>query len=261
MDGHAPAVRTFEMDNNAFAIELYGQLRNQSGNLFFSPESISTALAMTYAGARAETAAEMATILHFALPPDRLHRAMGTLLRDRNAVHDGYQLKETDALWVQTGYLLLPEFPWPQDDSRIVADVFREEQPRLLPLPTQPLQRFGGSDDRAEAMVGPSTQISVHICMPIWYYASHEKNRDVPEGRATQETASHFNQNRCASRGANSARHRCLPERTVMTECEKRDSNPGTSTSVGAGGCSDIATLYPKTVILCADKWLDRLSQ
>ena len=38
--------------NNAFAIELYRQLRNQSGNLFFSPESISTVLAMTYAGAR-----------------------------------------------------------------------------------------------------------------------------------------------------------------------------------------------------------------
>jgi serpin B len=97
-------------DNNAFAIELYGQLRKQSGNLFFSPESISTALAMTYAGARAETAAEMAKTLHFTLPPERLHPAMGALLRDRNAAHDGYQLKEADALWVQTGYSLLPEF-------------------------------------------------------------------------------------------------------------------------------------------------------
>jgi len=58
--------------NNAFAIELYGQLHNRSGNLFFSPESISTALAMTYAGARANTAAEMAKTLHFTLPPGRL---------------------------------------------------------------------------------------------------------------------------------------------------------------------------------------------
>jgi serpin B len=96
--------------NNAFAIELYGQLRKRSGNLFFSPESISTALAMTYAGARADTAAEMAKTLHFTLPPWQLHSAMGALLRDRNAAHDGYQLKETDALWVQTGYSLLPEF-------------------------------------------------------------------------------------------------------------------------------------------------------
>ena len=58
-------------DNNAFAIELYGQLRHQSGNLFFSPESISAVLAMTYAGARGDTAAEMAKILHFTLPPER----------------------------------------------------------------------------------------------------------------------------------------------------------------------------------------------
>ncbi|HXN94832.1 MAG TPA: serpin family protein, partial [Candidatus Acidoferrales bacterium] len=96
--------------NNAFAIELYGQLRNQTGNLFFSPESISTALAMTYAGARADTAAEMAKTLHFTMPPGHLHPAMGGLLRDRNAAHDGYHLKEADALWVQTGYSLLPEF-------------------------------------------------------------------------------------------------------------------------------------------------------
>ena len=98
------------LDNNAFAIELYGQLRNHGGNLFFSPESISTALAMTYAGARADTAAEIAKTLHFTLPPGQLHPAMGTLLRDRNAAHDGYQLKEADALWVQQGYSLLPEF-------------------------------------------------------------------------------------------------------------------------------------------------------
>lgn len=97
-------------DNNAFAIELYGQLRNQSGNLFFSPESISTALAMTYAAARGHTAAEMAKTLHFTLPAGQLHPAIGALLRDRNTAHDGYQLKEADALWVQEGYSLLPEY-------------------------------------------------------------------------------------------------------------------------------------------------------
>jgi serine protease inhibitor len=75
--------------NNAFAIELYGQLHKRSGNLFFSPESISTVLAMVYAGARADTAAQMVKTLHFTLPPDRLHSAMGVLLRDRNGAHDG----------------------------------------------------------------------------------------------------------------------------------------------------------------------------
>ena len=59
--------------NNIFAVALYGRLRNQRGNLFFSPESISTALAMAYAGARGGTASEMAKTLHFTLPPDKLH--------------------------------------------------------------------------------------------------------------------------------------------------------------------------------------------
>ncbi len=89
--------------NNAFAVALYGDLRNQPGNLFFSPESISTALAMAYAGARGDTAAEMAKTLHFTLPPERLHSAMGGLLNDLNAAHEGYQLRVANALWAQQG--------------------------------------------------------------------------------------------------------------------------------------------------------------
>jgi serpin B len=96
--------------NNAFAVDLYGQLRKQNGNLFFSPESISTALAMTYAGARGNTASEMAKTLHFTLPPDRLHPAMGALLSDLNAPHDGYQLRVADALWAQKGSTFLGDF-------------------------------------------------------------------------------------------------------------------------------------------------------
>jgi serine protease inhibitor len=96
--------------DNAFAAALYGQLRNQSGNLFFSPESLSTALAMTYAGARGETASKIAMVLHFTLPPERLHPAMGALLSDLNAPHEGYQLNVANALWAQRGYTFLDDF-------------------------------------------------------------------------------------------------------------------------------------------------------
>jgi serpin B len=96
--------------NDAFAVDLYHQLCHGNGNLFFSPESISTALAMAYAGARGETAAEMAKTLHFTLPPAQLHPAMGALLRDLNATHTGYQLDVANALWAQTGYKLLNDF-------------------------------------------------------------------------------------------------------------------------------------------------------
>jgi serpin B len=110
-----PAVSTDDQavlvkGNNAFAIDLYAHLRTQPGNLFFSPESISTALAMTFAGARGKTASEMAETLHFTLPPDRLHPAMGGLLKDLNAAHDGYQLRLADALWAQQDYTFLDDF-------------------------------------------------------------------------------------------------------------------------------------------------------
>jgi serpin B len=101
---------TAASEMNFFAADLYGQVRQRPGNLFFSPESIATALAMTLAGARGDTATEMASVLRFTLPPDRLHAALGDLLRERNAPHDGYRLAEADALWGQTGYPLRGDF-------------------------------------------------------------------------------------------------------------------------------------------------------
>jgi serine protease inhibitor len=107
----AAADRTTVVEgNNAFAVALYGRLRNQGGNLFFSPESISTALAMAYAGARGGTASQMAKTLHFTLPPEKLHPAMGALLSDLNAAHEGYQLSVANALWAQQGYTFLDDF-------------------------------------------------------------------------------------------------------------------------------------------------------
>ncbi len=96
--------------NNAFAVALYGQLRTHSGNLFFSPESISTALGMAYAGARGETAAGMAKALDFRLPAARLNPAMGALLKQMNAAHESYQLAVANALWAGKGYELRADY-------------------------------------------------------------------------------------------------------------------------------------------------------
>ncbi|MGA9062867.1 MAG: serpin family protein [Terracidiphilus sp.] len=96
--------------SNAFAVDLYAQLRSQPGNLFFSPESISTAFAMAYAGARGQTAAEMQHVFHFTLPPERLHPAMGALLTAMNAQHKDYELRVADALWAQQDANFLPSY-------------------------------------------------------------------------------------------------------------------------------------------------------
>lgn len=65
--------------NTAFALELYDELRAEPGNLLLSPYSITAALAMTYAGARGTTQAEMRRVLHFDAEPDRLHAVLGAL--------------------------------------------------------------------------------------------------------------------------------------------------------------------------------------
>ena len=65
--------------NTAFAFDLYQAVNDSEGNLFFSPYSISLALAMAYAGARGDTERQMADTLHFNLAQDRLHSAFNAL--------------------------------------------------------------------------------------------------------------------------------------------------------------------------------------
>ncbi len=104
--------------NSVFAFDLYQALRREEGNLFFSPYSISVALAMTYAGARSDTEAQMADVLRFNLPQDRLHPAFNGLdqelaKRGEGAAGvdgEGFRLNIANALWGQTGYPFLPEF-------------------------------------------------------------------------------------------------------------------------------------------------------
>ena len=110
----ASGVPALVEDNNQFAFELYAHLAREEGNLFLSPSSISTALAMTYAGARGQTAQEMANTLHVArfFETDRLHAAYANLLRQWKGAGQKrkYQLSMANALWGQKGFGFLPEF-------------------------------------------------------------------------------------------------------------------------------------------------------
>ena len=104
--------------NSAFAFDLYQQLIDNGGNLFYSPYSLSLALAMTYAGARGETAQEMADTLHFYLSQDRLHPAFNWLdielaKRGEGAEgkdDEGFRLNIVNAIWGQENYRFLDYF-------------------------------------------------------------------------------------------------------------------------------------------------------
>jgi serpin B len=108
-------------NNNAFALDLYQSLRSQKGNLIYSPYSISLALAMTYAGARGETEAQMAQTLHF-LPQHEFHSALNALdleLAKRGEAQTKdetpLQLNIANAVWAEQ------TFPFLQDYLELIA--------------------------------------------------------------------------------------------------------------------------------------------
>jgi serpin B len=118
MDAADP-VAALVQGNNAFALDLYARLGQGDGNRFISPFSISTALAMAYAGAQDETALQMAKALRFKLPPSQLHptfHKLIALLRGRTAAQVGpdrpadVELYTANALWAQAGERILADF-------------------------------------------------------------------------------------------------------------------------------------------------------
>jgi serpin B len=117
-DVPAPDQAELVSGNSAFAFDLYRLLKKEEGNLFYSPYSISLALAMTYAGARGETEQQMADTLHFTLSQDRLHPTFNWLdleLSSRGKGAKGkdgesFQLNVANTTWGQEGYEFLPEY-------------------------------------------------------------------------------------------------------------------------------------------------------
>ena len=92
--------------NNQFAFDLYAKMANSPGNLFFSPHSISTALAMTYAGARGTTREQMQQVLHFPEDDASVHAGFSALLDQWAADEEkgGCILRSANGLWAQKGY-------------------------------------------------------------------------------------------------------------------------------------------------------------
>jgi serpin B len=113
-DVSADDVAALVAGNTAFAFDLFHELV-ADGNLFYSPFSISAALAMTYAGAAGDTKAQMASALHFDVDPSEPHSAFNVLdleLNSRSTIEppyegEGFDLSVVNAAWGQRGHTFL----------------------------------------------------------------------------------------------------------------------------------------------------------
>ncbi|MBN2172333.1 MAG: serpin family protein [Candidatus Krumholzibacteriota bacterium] len=95
--------------NAAFACDLFQRFAGEPGNLVLAPYSLSSALAMTWAGARGVTEREMAAVLRFPADQRALHDAQAAL---RASLERGgaAELRIANRLWGQAGLGFLPAF-------------------------------------------------------------------------------------------------------------------------------------------------------
>ena len=135
----ATDIESLVQGNTTFALDLYARLKTTDGNLFFSPYSVSACLAMTYAGARGDTAAQMAQVLRFDTNQTRLASSFEELQKQFNKEQGkkGIEFNVANGLWGQKDYPFLPAFlnvakqsygaNLKQADFRTQADTTRTE--------------------------------------------------------------------------------------------------------------------------------------
>ncbi len=115
-----PTVSTVDFDalqaaHRTFALNLYRQVAASTApdqNLLLSPYSVSTILAMIYAGAQGNTAIELGAVLGFDAAPGALHPAMNELAGRLRALGDSSELRLStlDVLWLRRDVSVEPAF-------------------------------------------------------------------------------------------------------------------------------------------------------
>ena len=99
-------------NNNRFTFELFSGLNNSENNLFLSPFSVSSALAMTYEGARNKTRTEMSEVLHFPLDGNILNTSFKRIISEtqKSVNPKFYRLNIANSIWAQKNYRFLHSF-------------------------------------------------------------------------------------------------------------------------------------------------------
>lgn len=102
---------TFRNAINAFTFNFFKELSNDNTeNIFISPYSIFTALAMTYEGAEGDTADEMASVLSVEQDNASFHEYMKNLYELLNEQNEDYNISTANALWIKKNFQLLETY-------------------------------------------------------------------------------------------------------------------------------------------------------
>ncbi|XP_076028376.1 leukocyte elastase inhibitor-like isoform X7 [Oratosquilla oratoria] len=105
------AVQKLAVSQNAFTLALYKELASaKTGNMFFSPLSIMTAISMVYTGARGITSEEIQKVLQLPTDTNDVLLAYEEIIKDFKTVSEDYKLSTSNAAYVHEGYNLLDEF-------------------------------------------------------------------------------------------------------------------------------------------------------
>lgn len=177
---------------NRFAVDLYKQLSSDTGNLFFSPYSIYSALTMAFAGAKQATAGEMITTLHLPYTNEKIHQAMNGLTRRllSSAVLGDIELFKfsiANAVWAQADYPILQTYLDTLSENyaaglKIVDFRNKEEAARIINdwVAEQTAERI--KDLISKASITPATRMV--LTNAIYFkanWASQFKERDTAE--------------------------------------------------------------------------------
>jgi len=106
----APAVNSVVNASNQFAFDLYSALKGEEGNIFFSPYSLSIAMAMAYEGARGQSAKEIKQVFYYPEDIEILRQGYAETINQINKKDKKYELHTANALWAQKNYPFLPEY-------------------------------------------------------------------------------------------------------------------------------------------------------
>jgi len=96
--------------NNQFALDLYSKYKIKDENIFFSPYSLTSALSMTYEGAKGTTAEEMQKVLHLPSDINKVRNDYLNIYNKLNIEDKPYKLFVANALWAQKDYTFSKDY-------------------------------------------------------------------------------------------------------------------------------------------------------